>query len=151
LRSEYGAVPGAVRRTLPSETLGDRREVLDRIERQLGEQHGVVHVRRHRRDHEGVAVGRGLGDDVGALDGVRARDRVDEDLLAEPLRQLLGEDAVEDVDRAAGFERRDEADRLRRPGCDALRRCEGRQQRCRCSDREKEPFRDDDRVGRRAA
>ena len=107
-----------------------------RHRRQCG---GVVrHVlARHRgddlargHDAERVAVGRGVRDQLIAEDAAGARLVLDDDRLAEPLLHGVGEDAADDVGAAAGAERDDDMDRLRRPvlrrrglcGCDQAQR-----------------------------
>ena len=93
-----------------------RDQVLRRIERQLGVERRVVGVRRVGGDQEGVAVGRRLGDDLRADDGVGAGLGIDHHLLAEPRRQRIGDHPHHGVDRAARIERHDDAHRLGRPG-----------------------------------
>jgi len=56
-----------------------------------------------------VAVGRGLGDRIGADIAARAGPVLDHDLLAEPVAQLLRQDARNDVCAAAGWKGYDQA------------------------------------------
>ena len=65
-------------------------------------------------DRDGVAVGRGLGDHVGAERAAGAAAVVDHDLLLEDFLQLLPDHAGDQVVRPAGRERHDQPDRLRR-------------------------------------
>jgi hypothetical protein len=61
-----------------------------------------------------VAVGRRLGDRVGADDRPGARPVLDHEGLLERLGQVLGENAGVDVGGPAGTERHDDFDRARR-------------------------------------
>src|SRR5262245_36000900 len=70
----------------------------------------VLVVATHR-----VAVRDGLGDRVGADIAACAGAVLDHDLLAEPVAQLLRDDARNDVRAAAGREGYDQADRSLRP------------------------------------
>ena len=90
----------------------DRREVPNRIEGHFGEEARVDRERPRRTHQDRVAVGRGLGDEVGADVAARARPVVDHDLLREALGELLRDDASDDVGAAARREGDDEADRL---------------------------------------
>ena len=87
----------------------DRHEILHRVERLLVEPR--IDRMRDRDDEERVAVGRGLGGEIGADHAAGAGAIVDEDLLAEVLAELVGDDAADDVVAAAGRERDDQADR----------------------------------------
>jgi len=62
-------------------------------------------------DPDRGAVGRGLGDRVGADIAARARAVLDHDLLAETGAELLRDDPRDDVGAAAGREGDDQADR----------------------------------------
>ncbi len=77
-----------------------------------------------RAEHQGVAIGRGIGDPLGAGHAAGAADVLDHDLLAENLAHARCHDAAEHVGRAAGRERNDHRDRL---GRIALRRCGARE------------------------
>ena len=112
----------------------DRREILDRIVRQVSAQTHRHRVRARGGDADRVAVGRRLGDRVGADIAAGADPVVDHDLLAQPGPQPLRQDARDDVGAAAGRERHDQPDRPVRPGSVAgLRgggaRCQHRRQR----------------------
>ncbi len=89
-----------------------RDEILHRIERLLVEP-GIDRVR-DGNDQERVAVGRRLGGEVGADDTAGAAAVIDEDLLAQSLAELIGDDAADHVVAAAGRERDDHADRAAR-------------------------------------
>ena len=65
-------------------------------------------------DQQRVAVRSGLGDVLGGDDGAGARLVLDQHRLAQPLAQLLADQAREDVVAAAGPEADDDADRLGR-------------------------------------
>src|SRR5262249_36564612 len=92
----------------------DRREVLLGIERQLGEQRWVHHVGAER-DEQRVAVRRRAGGLRRADIAGRAGDVLDIKLFAEMLGELLRGEPRENVGRAAGLERHDDAHRPRRP------------------------------------
>ena len=92
----------------------DRREVLHRVVRHLRVDADVDRERRDVAEQQRVAVGRRLGDGVGADHAARAGAVVDDDRLAERLGQRLLHDARIEIDRAARRERHDDADRLRR-------------------------------------
>ena len=64
-----------------------------------------------RRHQQRVAVGRSLGDRIGADIAARARAVLDDDRLAERLRHLVADRARQHVGEAAGGERRDQLDR----------------------------------------
>ena len=89
--------------------LGDGREILLSVERQ-------AFVKRRRDRGAGgvlqdrVAVGRGLGDRIGAKDAAGAGFVFDDHRLADLLRQLHAHEAGQHVDRAARRERHDQAD-----------------------------------------
>jgi hypothetical protein len=72
-------------------------------------------VRARGGDPDGVAVGRRLGDGIGADIAARSDAVLDHDLLADARAELLRDDARDDVRAAAGGERHDEADRPVRP------------------------------------
>ena len=105
-----------------------RREVLDRIEGQLG-----VERRRDRdrawRQQQRVAVGRGLRHRIGAEIAAGAGLVLHHHRLAEALAEFSADKARERVGGAAGGERNHEGDRARgHQGC-AERRHRGKQQR----------------------
>ena len=135
----------------PGLRLGERDELLDAVHRQAGidrddvrrgDQHGdrregfqrVVGQRvepridraRERHDQQRVAVLWRVGDDLAADHAAGAAAIVDDDLLAKPLAEMLGDDAGDDVVDAAGRERHDEPHRLVRV---VSRRSRGRQAR----------------------
>ena len=60
---------------------------------------------------ERIAVGGGLGREIGAEHAAGTGPVVDEDLLAEFLAELIGDDAADHVVAAAGRERNDQPDR----------------------------------------
>jgi hypothetical protein len=112
----------------------DRLEVLDRVVGQLFEDERVDRERADVAEHDRVLVvgTRDLGhrDVAGA-----ARLVVDEDALAEQLAELGGGRAGDDLRAAAGSERHDEADRLRRPGIGRARnRRQPADDRARCDE-----------------
>ena len=91
----------------------DRHEVAHQLERLVRDQRFVDGVRvRHQQQR--VAVGRALGDRVGADDRAGAGAVVDDHVLPQRLLQPLCDDAAEDIGRAAGCERHDDADRASR-------------------------------------
>ena len=120
----------------PGLCLGERDQLLDVVHRQAridrddvrrGDQHGnrregfqrIVGQRvepgidrgRQRHDQERVAVLRRVGDDLGANHAAGAAAIVDDDLLAEPLAEMLRDDAGDDVVDAAGRKRHDQPHR----------------------------------------
>ena len=89
----------------------DRREIAERVER-----HVRHDVRRHRHragggEKQRVAVGIGFGDVAAAERAVGAGLVVDKDTLAEESGHLVGDDAADEIRRAAGRERHHDADR----------------------------------------
>ena len=72
-----------------------------------------VNVRRHQ---ERVTVGWRIDRSLGADNAARPRPVVDDELLAQPLRQILAHDARHNVGRAPGGKRHDPAHWLRRIG-----------------------------------
>ena len=108
----------------------DRHEVLVGIERHLRHQRG----RRDEiagGDQDRVAVGRRLGDGIGAERAARARAVLDHHRLAERLAELLPDQAGGHIGDAAGRERHDDADRA--PGiCLRLRGQEGQSEEGAC-------------------
>ena len=88
----------------------DRREILDRIVDQLGVDDGVGDVRGGRRHAERVAVGRGLGDRIGADGAAGAGAVLDHDGLPEPFAELGGDQPSDHVDRRPRRQRDNHAD-----------------------------------------
>ena len=84
---------------------------LHRVEGQRREQERVDDVL-HGRDDERVAILRRLGDELGPDIAAGTGPIVHDDLLAEPLRKLLRDEARDDVRRAAGRLRHHQPDRL---------------------------------------
>ena len=70
----------------------DRREVLDRVVRQIAV-HAFVRGVRVRRQQQGIAVGLGFRDELRGADAARAGPVVDDELLAEHRRELFGDGA----------------------------------------------------------
>ena len=95
---------------------GDRRKVALDVVGQLLEQRRVDGDLAERRDEEGVAVGRRLGDGRHPDEAVAAGPVLDDHLLAPRFRELLPDDARGDVGDPARRERDHEADRLGGPG-----------------------------------
>ena len=83
----------------------DRRDVADEIEIELVVERRVDRVRRSDQE-ERVAVRRRAHDRLGADIAAGARPVLDDELLAEPLRQPLTDQARDDVGRAAGGQSR---------------------------------------------
>ena len=103
----------------------DRRDVADEVEIELLVERRVDRVRRrHQIKH--VAVGRRAHDHLGADIGAGARLVLDIELLTEPLRQPLGDQARGDVDSAAGGCADDNPHRPRRIGLPPSEVCRGR-------------------------
>ena len=118
----------------------DGHDIANEVEVQLGIKRGVDRIRRIDQQN-GVAVGRGVHDRFGA-DVVSGSGLVlDDELLAEPLRQPLRDHARGDVGAAAGREWHDDAHRTRWIG---LRHRDARQRRQRdrgCGEMQKLPAR----------
>ena len=93
----------------------DRRDVADEIEIELVVERRVDRVRRADQE-ERVAVRRRAHDRLGGDIAAGARPVLDDEWLAEPLRQPLTDQAREDVGRAAGGKADDDAHRPRRIG-----------------------------------
>ena len=93
----------------------DRRDILGLIVGHVLEHELVDGVRARRAHHEGVTVGLGLCDVVGRDVAAGAGLVLDDELLAEFLRDLCRDDAGQDVGGAAGREGNDELDRPCRP------------------------------------
>ena len=96
----------------PDDT-GHRHDIAHEIERQLVVERRVDPVGGIDQQQR-VAVRRRVHDDLGADIVAGARPVVDDELLAEPLRQILPHQAGQDVDRAAGRIARDHVHRPRR-------------------------------------
>jgi hypothetical protein len=95
----------------------DGREILEDIVGQFRAiQRGRDGVRAVVGHEQRVAVGRGLGHQGAAHRAAGTRAILHHDLLAQPLRQLLCQDAAERVGVAAGRLRHDQPDRPRREG-----------------------------------
>ena len=104
----------------------DGYEILHRVERLLVEP-GVDRVG-DGNDQKRISVGRRFCRKVGADDTAGAAAVIDEDLLAQSLAELIGDDAPDHVVAAAGRERDDHADRAARIVVRGqCRRREGRQ------------------------
>ena len=110
--------------------LRDRREVGDRVVRQRLEQ-ALVHDERVDLHEQRVAVGLGARDALAADVAAGAGDVVDDDGLAERLRQVRGELARDEVDSRAGRVGHDQRDVLLGPRrlCRAAGEHRGREQR----------------------
>src|SRR5262245_14256034 len=110
---------------------GDRNGVANEIEFEIVVQGRVD--RATRTDYEQrVAVRWRTHDRLGADIAARSRAVVNDELLAQPLRQPLTNDAPDDVDLATGLERHDQPHKLNRIG---LRLCDSRHHRQRGSAR----------------
>ncbi len=92
----------------------DGREVLLAVERQVRVDGRVDAVRADGGDAQDVAVGRAAGDEGAADRTAGAAAVFDHHGLAQFLAQLVGEQAADDVGRASGRERNDQADGLGR-------------------------------------
>ena len=84
-----------------AEDASDRRDVADKIEIELVVERRVDRVRRTDQK-ERIAIRRRAHDRLGADIAAGARPVLDNELLAEPLRQPLTHQARDDVGRAAG-------------------------------------------------
>jgi len=93
--------------------LRDRREIRQRVERDLREHVRVDHHRAVEAEQQRVAVGRGLRHLLGADVAARAGAVLDDHLLAEADAERLGHHARAVVGDAAGGERHHDAHRLR--------------------------------------
>ena len=110
---------------------GDRRDVADEIEIQFRVEAHIGNGRRADQEQR-VAVGGRASDRFGRDIGAGARAVLDDDLLAEPLRERLADDARDDVGRRAGGKADDQMHRPRRIG---IRPCDPRNSRERGSAR----------------
>ena len=100
----------------------DRRQVFLRVETQLAGIERLVDGDRRRRVEQGIAICRRPYDEFAGEIAAGARAVVDDDRLAEPLRQPLPEQAGIDVGGRAGCETGDDVDWPRRKsfsGCGA--------------------------------
>ena len=88
----------------------DRREILHRVVGELGIDDGVGDVRGRGRHAERVAVGRGLGDRIGADGAAGAGAVLDHDGLPEPLAELGRDQPPDHVHRRARRQRDNHAD-----------------------------------------
>src|ERR1017187_4969092 len=96
----------------------ERDEIARRVEGELAEQRGVDRECADGTERERLAVGRGLGHELGADVAAGAGFVLDHDRLLQLLGQGLSENASGDVGRGAGAEGDDHADR---PGRVVLR------------------------------
>src|SRR6266496_3815535 len=103
----------------------DRGEVLARVERQRLVERHVDRVGR-RRDEERVAVGRRLGDEIGADVAARAGAVLDDDRLAERLAQSRRERPRGEIGDSTRRKSDDKPDRLARVLAERRRRKEQR-------------------------
>ncbi len=103
----------------------DRRDVADEIEIELVVERRVDRIRRTDQQQR-IAVRRRTHDRLGADIAGGARPVLDDEGLAEPLRQPLAHQTCDDVARAAGGKTDDDAHRPRRIG---LRPRDARQSR----------------------
>ncbi len=110
-RRRHGRVHHDHARLAPDQR--NRREIVDRLERQLRVERRADRVRL-RGEKQRVPVRRGFRNDVGADRRARARPVLDDDRLPEPLRQLLRDHAHRPVDCPARRERHDHAHGARR-------------------------------------
>jgi len=98
-----------------SENAGDRRNVADEIEIELIVERRVARVEATGHEQRIAVCGR-VHDRLGADIAAAARPVLDDEWLAEPLRQPLTDQAREDVGRAGGRDRHDQTHRPRRVG-----------------------------------
>ena len=110
----------------------DRREIGLRIVERLLVERLALGMGADGAEHEGVAVGLGIGDALGAGHAAGAADVLDHDLLAENFAHARADHAAEHVGRAAGGERNDHG---HRPGRDNPARRRARGQRNKASER----------------
>jgi len=88
-----------------------RRDILELVVWQALEHELVDGVNARRAHDEGVAIGIGLRDRIGCNVAARAGLVLDNELLAEFLRDLGGDDPRQNVGGAAGCERNHQLDR----------------------------------------
>src|SRR4030095_6643676 len=92
--------------------LGDRREVVQRIEWQLAV-HGRAHPeRRHRTEQHGVTIGRGARYELGGDVSVRAGTVLYDDVLSEAWRRPARHGTRNKIVGSAGRKTHQEADGL---------------------------------------
>ncbi len=101
----------------------DRREILARVVADVAVERRIDRERAGAAEHQRVAVGRGLRHRARGDRAAGAGAVLDDDVLAERLAHLLGDDARHHVVAAAGGVRHHQRDR---PGRIILRRCRGR-------------------------
>ena len=94
----------------------DRRVVLHAVIRGVRVERHIDRQDAAGRQHDGMTVGRGAGDDAARDGAPRPRPVLDDDGLLEVFLHLLGEDAGHHVARAAGGKAQDHGDRLGRIG-----------------------------------
>src|SRR5580692_625735 len=94
---------------------GDRRDIAREAEIEIGVERGIDRAR-GSREQQRVAVGGRMRDRGGADIGAGAAAVLDDDLLADALRQRLSDEARNDVEGAAGRNRDDQMHRPRRIG-----------------------------------
>ena len=142
-------MPVEAKETAPGFVLGERDQLLDRLDAELGRHHqhlGDLGDQRHRREiaqrivrhalnvrryryrarrgeEQRIAVGVGLGDVVGADGAGGAGPVLDIDALAERRRHLVGDQAADEIGRSPGREGDHDADR---PGRIIILRLRGR-------------------------
>jgi hypothetical protein len=92
------------------------REIAHRIVGRALRQQRRDDVRGDTRDDQRVAVGRGLGGEIGADRAARAGAVLDDEARLQTLRELLRDEAAERVGGAARRERRDDPDGPVGPG-----------------------------------
>jgi hypothetical protein len=103
--------------------IGNVSQILERVVADLGIDQRIDRGERQCGDNEIVAVGIGMGDEVDADHAAGAGSRLDIELLAEGLGQLVGGQAGENVGGAARCKSVDDADRMARPIFGRGRRC----------------------------
>jgi hypothetical protein len=104
---------------------GDRRDVANDVEAQIVVEPGAEGI--HRGDHEQRVAVRGSADHrFGREIAAGAGTIVDDERMAQPGRQPIGDDAREQIGRAAGSRADDEPHRPRRIALRVRRRHDGR-------------------------
>jgi hypothetical protein len=91
-------------------------QVLARVKGHLREEERVDRLDAGGADQQGVAIGRGLGHRVGRHIAVGAGAVLNDDGLAQRLRQRLAHDARHHIGHAAGREGNDQLDGFGGPG-----------------------------------
>ena len=97
-----GRVHGEHRRRNPDPA--DRSEIAYRVIRYVLVQRRIDSVRRHRRHQQGISVGRGFCDGIGADVAACTGFVLHHELLSQQLSHLRSHKAPNDVGRAAGSE-----------------------------------------------